>query len=38
MSISVDFTNAVQSQDILLTRIMLKDSMLVDLSLRQFEE
>lgn len=38
MAVSKDFINAVQSGNMRLTRIMLKDSMLVDLTLRQFEE
>lgn len=38
MAVSNDFKNAVDSQDVLMARIMLKDSMLVDLTLRQFEE
>lgn len=38
MALSDEFKNAVDSHDVLLTRIMLKDSMLVDLSLRRFEE
>lgn len=38
MALSDDFKNAVESHDVLMTRIMLKDSMLVDLTLRQFEE
>lgn len=38
MTISTDFNDAVQAKNIRLTRIMLKDSMLVDLSLRQFGE
>ena len=38
MALSSDFINAVDSHDSMLTHIMLKDSMLVDLTLRQFEE
>ena len=38
MALSSDFKNAVDSHDMLMTRIMLKDSMLVDLTLRLFEE
>lgn len=38
MALSDDFKDAVDSHDVLMTRIMLKDSMLVDLTLRQFEE
>lgn len=38
MAISSDFINAVDSHDNIMTRIMLKDSMLVDLTLKQFQE
>lgn len=38
MALSSDFINAVDSHDTMMTRIMLKDSMLVDLTLKQFEE
>lgn len=38
MALSSDFINAVDSNDSIMTRIMLKDSMLVDLTLRQFQE
>ena len=36
MALSSDFINAVDSHDNIMTRIMLKDSMLVDLTLKQF--
>lgn len=38
MALSSDFINAVDSHDNMMTRIMLEDSMLVDLTLKQFEE
>lgn len=38
MALSADFIKAVDSNDTLMTRIMLKDSMLVDLTLNQFKE
>lgn len=38
MALSSDFINAVDSHDNIMTRIMLKDSMLVDLTLKQFQE
>ena len=38
MAVSSDFAKAVDSHDTMLTHIMLKDSMLVDLTLKQFEE
>lgn len=38
MALSADFMKAVDSHDILMARIMLKDSMLVDLTLNQFKE
>ena len=38
MAISPEFISAVQDHDLLRTRIMLKDSMLMDLTMRDFEE
>ncbi|MDE6167774.1 MAG: hypothetical protein K2G28_04880, partial [Acetatifactor sp.] len=38
MALSSDFINAVDSHDSIMTRIMLKDSMLVDLTLKEFQE
>lgn len=38
MALSEDFIKAVNSGDTLTTRIMIKDSMLVDLTLKQFKE
>lgn len=38
MALSADFMKAVDSHDTLMTRIMLKDNMLVDLTLNQFKE
>lgn len=38
MALSADFMKAVDSGDTLMTRIMLKNSMLVDITMRQFNE
>lgn len=38
MAISPDFKNAVDSKNVRLTRIMLKDSMVIDPTFREFDE
>lgn len=38
MALSEDFVKAVESKDITMVRIMLSDSMLVDLTLKDFDE